>query len=178
MKKWVCSVCGYVFEGENPPEKCPQCGVPGSKFTEQKGEMTWAAEHVIGVGKSFGADVPADVQEKIVDGLRANFTGECTEVGMYLAMGKNNSIDAPDAQIQSFGSYKIVLFLGLPGEDNTYTIQISSDKFESTGLIIMASVAQEATPSASAKSASALPDAPEGSLSRTLRALYSRVNIS
>ncbi|MPM22219.1 Reverse rubrerythrin-1 [bioreactor metagenome] len=88
MKKWVCSVCGYVFEGENPPEKCPQCGVPGSKFTEQKGEMTWAAEHVIGVGKSFGADVPADVQEKIVDGLRANFTGECTEVGMYLAMSR------------------------------------------------------------------------------------------
>ncbi|MET0018060.1 rubredoxin-like domain-containing protein [Oscillibacter sp.] len=88
MKKWICSVCGYVFEGENPPEKCPQCGVPGSKFTEQKGEMTWAAEHVIGVGKSFGADVPADVQEKIVDGLRANFTGECTEVGMYLAMSR------------------------------------------------------------------------------------------
>ena len=50
MKKWVCQVCGYVFEGENPPEKCPQCGVPGSKFTEQKGEMSWAAEHVVGVG--------------------------------------------------------------------------------------------------------------------------------
>ena len=54
MKKWVCSVCGYVYEGENPPEKCPQCGVPASKFTEQKGELSWAAEHVVGVGKSFG----------------------------------------------------------------------------------------------------------------------------
>ena len=43
MKKWVCSVCGYVYEGENPPEKCPQCGVPASKFTEQKGELSWAA---------------------------------------------------------------------------------------------------------------------------------------
>ena len=88
MKKWVCSVCGYVWEGENPPEKCPQCGVPGSKFTEQKGEMLWAAEHVIGVGKSFGADVPEDVQKEIIDGLRANFSGECTEVGMYLAMSR------------------------------------------------------------------------------------------
>ena len=88
MKKWVCQVCGYVWEGETPPEKCPQCGVPGSKFTEQKGEMSWAAEHVVGVGKSFGADVPEEVQKEIIDGLNANFMGECTEVGMYLAMAR------------------------------------------------------------------------------------------
>ena len=88
MKKWVCPVCGYVHEGDTAPEKCPQCGVPGSKFTEQKGEMTWAAEHVVGVGKTFGADVPADAQKEILDGLNANFTGECTEVGMYLAMAR------------------------------------------------------------------------------------------
>ena len=88
MKKWVCQVCGYVWEGENPPEKCPQCGVPASKFTEQKGEMSWAAEHVVGVGKSFGADVPEEVQKEIIDGLNANFMGECTEVGMYLAMAR------------------------------------------------------------------------------------------
>ena len=88
MKKWVCSVCGYVYEGENPPEKCPQCGVPGAKFTEQKGEMSWAAEHVVGVGKAFGDNVPAEVQKEIIDGLNANFTGECTEVGMYLAMSR------------------------------------------------------------------------------------------
>jgi rubrerythrin len=88
MKKWRCPVCGYIYEGENPPEKCPQCGVPGSKFVEQKAEMSWAAEHVIGVGKTFGADVPEDVQKQILDGLHANFTGECTEVGMYLAMSR------------------------------------------------------------------------------------------
>ncbi len=88
MKKWVCPVCGYVYEGENPPEKCPQCGVAGSKFTEQKADMAWAAEHVVGVGKTFGADVPAEVQKEILDGLNANFTGECTEVGMYLAMAR------------------------------------------------------------------------------------------
>ena len=80
MKKWVCSVCGYVYEGENPPEKCPQCGVPGSKFTEQKGELSWAAEHVVGVAQG--------VDEEILAGLRENFQGECSEVGMYLAMAR------------------------------------------------------------------------------------------
>ena len=80
MKKWVCPVCGYVHEGDTPPEKCPQCKVPGSKFVEQKAEMTWAAEHVIGIAK--------DVPEEIKAGLKANFEGECTEVGMYLAMGR------------------------------------------------------------------------------------------
>ena len=78
--KWVCSVCGYVWEGENPPEKCPQCGVPASKFIEQKGERAWAAEHVVGVAKGC--------PQEIIDGLRANFAGECSEVGMYLAMAR------------------------------------------------------------------------------------------
>ena len=80
MKKWICQVCGYVFEGENPPEKCPQCGVGPEKFSEQKGEMSWAAEHVVGVA--------AGVDAEILEGLRANFSGECTEVGMYLAMAR------------------------------------------------------------------------------------------
>ena len=88
MKKWVCPVCGYVHEGDNPPEFCPQCKVPGSKFVEQKEERAWAAEHVVGVGKQFGADVPEEVQKEIIDGLKANFNGECTEVGMYLAMAR------------------------------------------------------------------------------------------
>ena len=78
--KWVCSVCGYVYEGPEPPEKCPVCKAPASKFVKQEGDMTWAAEHVIGVAK--------DVPEEIKEGLRANFQGECTEVGMYLAMGR------------------------------------------------------------------------------------------
>ncbi len=78
--KWVCSVCGYVYEGEQPPEKCPVCKAPASKFTKQDAEMTWAAEHVVGVAQG----VPQD----IIDDLRANFQGECSEVGMYLAMGR------------------------------------------------------------------------------------------
>ena len=81
MKKYVCPVCGYVYEGENPPEKCPQCGVPGSKFTlVEDNAKTLAAEHVVGVAKG--------VPEDILEGLRANFTGECSEVGMYLAMAR------------------------------------------------------------------------------------------
>ena len=80
MKKFVCNVCGYVYEGEAAPEKCPQCGAPASKFTEQSGDMTWAAEHVVGVAEGVSEDILAD--------LRANFNGECSEVGMYLAMAR------------------------------------------------------------------------------------------
>ena len=80
MKKWVCSVCGYVYEGENPPEQCPVCKAPASKFVEQGEELTWAAEHVIGVASDVPEDIKAD--------LRANFEGECSEVGMYLAMSR------------------------------------------------------------------------------------------
>ncbi|HBX75950.1 MAG TPA: reverse rubrerythrin [Acidaminococcaceae bacterium] len=80
MKKFVCSVCGYVYEGTEAPAKCPQCGAPASKFVEQAGDMTWAAEHVVGVA----ADVPEDIKAD----LRANFNGECSEVGMYLAMAR------------------------------------------------------------------------------------------
>ncbi len=80
MKKFVCSVCGYVHEGDSAPEKCPVCGAPAEKFNEQAGDMAWAAEHVVGVAKG--------VSEEILEGLRANFQGECTEVGMYLAMAR------------------------------------------------------------------------------------------
>ena len=79
-KKWICPVCGYVHEGPTPPEFCPQCRVPGSKFTEMKEEMSWAAEHVVGVAQG--------VREDIINDLRANFNGECSEVGMYLAMAR------------------------------------------------------------------------------------------
>jgi len=81
MKKWICPVCGYVHEGDTPPEFCPQCKVPGSRFTEVKEEgLSWAAEHVVGIGK--------EAPEDIIEGLRANFNGECSEVGMYLAMAR------------------------------------------------------------------------------------------
>ena len=80
MKKFVCPVCGYVHEGDTPPEKCPLCKVPGEKFNEMTGERTWAAEHVLGVAKG--------APEEIIQGLRENFEGECSEVGMYLAMAR------------------------------------------------------------------------------------------
>lgn len=82
MKKFVCNICGYVYEGESLPAdfKCPVCGAPADKFTEQAGEMTWAAEHVVGIAKDVPEDIKAD--------LRANFEGECSEVGMYLAMSR------------------------------------------------------------------------------------------
>ena len=78
--KFVCSVCGYVHEGNEAPEKCPQCKAPKAKFVAQAAEMNWAAEHVVGVAKG----VPQDV----IDDLRMNFNGECSEVGMYLAMAR------------------------------------------------------------------------------------------
>ena len=69
MKKWVCTVCGYVYEGENAPEKCPQCGVPASKFKEQASEgLTWACEHEVGGAQGSPEDIMRD--------LRANFEGE------------------------------------------------------------------------------------------------------
>ena len=80
MAKFVCSICGYVYEGDKAPEQCPICKAPASKFIEQAGEMTWAAEHVVGVAQG--------APEDIIEGLRKNFTGECTEVGMYLAMAR------------------------------------------------------------------------------------------
>ena len=80
MSKFVCTVCGYVYEGEAAPEFCPVCKAPASKFVEQKGEMTWAAEHVVGVAKG--------VDPEIIEGLRMNFNGECSEVGMYLCMAR------------------------------------------------------------------------------------------
>ena len=64
MSKFVCTVCGYVYEGEAAPEFCPVCKAPASKFVEQKGEMTWAAEHVVGVGKAFGDNVPAESRRR------------------------------------------------------------------------------------------------------------------
>lgn len=81
MKKFICTVCGYVYEGEAAPEFCPQCKAPASKFQEQSTvSMTWADEHRIGVA--------AGVDAEIYEGLQQNFMGECTEVGMYLAMAR------------------------------------------------------------------------------------------
>ena len=83
MKKYVCPICGYVHEGDAPPEKCPQCGVPGSKFIEKEAgdKLVFACEHELGVAKAV-------TDTEIIEGLRSNFNGECTEVGMYLAMAR------------------------------------------------------------------------------------------
>ena len=82
MKKWRCTVCGEIVESDVRPDKCPLCKQPGEKFEEivEGAEMTWATEHIVGIAK----DAPAE----IIEGLRANFEGECTEVGMYLAMSR------------------------------------------------------------------------------------------
>lgn len=81
MKKFVCGICGYVYEGMEAPEKCPQCGAPKEKFTEMvAGVKEYADEHRVGVAKG--------VDERIIEGLQLNFTGECSEVGMYLAMSR------------------------------------------------------------------------------------------
>ena len=82
MKKFVCTICGYIHEGDNPPEKCPQCGAPKEKFNEvvDSDKLAWADEHRIGVAKGL--------DESVVMGLKENFMGECTEIGMYLAMSR------------------------------------------------------------------------------------------
>lgn len=80
MAKWVCSVCGYTAEGDKAPDMCPVCKAGAEKFVKQEGELSWAAEHVVGVAK--GAD------PEIISGLRENFNAECCEVGMYLAMAR------------------------------------------------------------------------------------------
>ena len=78
--KWVCAVCGYIHEGDQPPQECPVCHAPAEKFIKQEGELTWAAEHVVGVAKGAPDD--------IIEDLRSMFNGECSEVGMYLAMSR------------------------------------------------------------------------------------------
>ena len=82
MAKFVCSVCGYTHEGDTPPEKCPQCGVPAEKFNrvDENATVTWADEHRIGAAKGVDAEV--------LQGCKDHFIGECTEVGMYLAMSR------------------------------------------------------------------------------------------
>ncbi len=80
MRKFVCMICGYVYEGEKAPSQCPQCKAPASKFKLMVEKEAWAAEHVVGIAKGVPEDIIAD--------LRSNFQGECSEVGMYLAMAR------------------------------------------------------------------------------------------
>ena len=97
-KKWICTVCGYVHEGDTPPEKCPQCKVPASKFKEmEEGNVSYAAEHVLGVAKG--------VDPEILQGLRDHFAGECSEVGQYLAMARQADREGDPEIAEAFKSY-------------------------------------------------------------------------
>ena len=97
MKKFVCTVCGYVHEGDSAPEQCPICKAPASKFVEQSGEMSYADEHHVGTAK--------DVDPRIIEGLRQNFTGECSEVGMYLAMSRQADREGYPEIAEAFKRY-------------------------------------------------------------------------
>ena len=99
-KKWICTVCGYVHEGDTPPEKCPQCKVPASKFKElEENKMNYAAEHELGVAKG--------VDPEILEGLRAHFSGECSEVGQYLAMARQADREGYPEIAAAFRQYAI-----------------------------------------------------------------------
>ena len=81
MAKFVCTVCGYIYEGEQAPAECPICHAPAEKFNKvEETAITWADEHKVGVAEGL--------DEEVVAGLRENFNGECSEVGMYLAMAR------------------------------------------------------------------------------------------
>lgn len=98
-KKFVCSVCGYVHEGPEPPEKCPVCKVPASKFNEMTEELTWVTEHKLGEAK--------DVDPKLKKGLKEHFAGECTEVGMYLAMSRQADREGYPEIAEAFKRYAL-----------------------------------------------------------------------
>ena len=100
MKKFICTVCGYVYEGEEAPEFCPQCKAPKSKFKEMEeteGALTFVDEHVIGVAQ--GCD------PEVLEGLKAHFNGECTEVGMYLAMSRQADREGYPEVAEAFKRY-------------------------------------------------------------------------
>jgi rubrerythrin len=97
MKQWVCKVCGYVYTGDNPPENCPQCGASQDKFEEKEADTGFACEHVVGVAKGLDAEV--------VQGLKDNFNGECSEVGMYIAMSRQAERDGYPEVAEAFKRY-------------------------------------------------------------------------
>ncbi len=97
MKRWVCPVCGYVHEGDTAPEKCPQCGVPGSKFKVEEAAAGYACEHHVGDGVVDDAEV--------TQGLKDHFNGECCEVGMYLAMARQAEREGYPEIAEAFKRY-------------------------------------------------------------------------
>jgi len=99
MKKYICSICGYVHLGEDAPEHCPQCKAPKAKFNEAGGDKQYITEHVVGVAEG--------APEDIIEGLRQNFMGECTEVGMYLAMSRQADREGYPEIAEAFKRYAL-----------------------------------------------------------------------
>ncbi len=98
MSKYVCSVCGYVYEGDEPPAKCPQCGAPAAKFIRKDDtKPQFACEHAVGTAKG--------VDKEVMEGLKANFNGECCEVGMYLAMSRQAERDGYPEVAEAYRRY-------------------------------------------------------------------------
>lgn len=99
MKKYVCLVCGYVYTGDEAPEKCPVCGAPSEKFQLQDENAAYADEHKVGIA--------AGVDEAVLEDLRANFAGECSEVGMYLAMSRQADREGYPEVAEAFKRYAL-----------------------------------------------------------------------
>ncbi len=98
MSKFVCPVCGYVYEGDEPPAQCPQCKIPGSKFKKLEEDAKWACEHVV-------AQDADKLDPEVLAGLKANFDGECCEVGMYLAMSRQADREGYPEIAEAFKRY-------------------------------------------------------------------------
>lgn len=94
MAKWVCTVCGYIYEGDQAPEECPVCHVGADKFKKVEGELTLAAEHEFGIYDKTvknNPDISDEDKKFIFDQLKANFDGECSEVGMLSLHGTHRT---------------------------------------------------------------------------------------
>ncbi|MBQ4508759.1 MAG: NADH peroxidase [Paludibacteraceae bacterium] len=104
MAKWICPVCGYVHEGDTPPERCPQCKVPGEKFKkmEENAGLQFVTEHELGIAKAIPENEDGAF---ILDGLKKHFTGECSEVGMYLAMSRQADREGYPEIAEAFRRY-------------------------------------------------------------------------
>lgn len=149
MKKFKCTVCGYIHEGDAPPEKCPQCKAPASKFVGliENNSDTYACEHIIGIADG--------VDQEIIDGLRANFTGECTEVGMYLAMSRQADREGYPEIAEAFKRYAFeeadhaARFAELLGEvvkadtKHNLTVRVEAENGACDGKTVLATLAKK-----------------------------------
>ena len=99
MKKFVCTVCGYIHEGDQAPDFCPLCKAPKEKFNEVNEGTSFACEHEIGVAKG--------IDKEVYEGLVANFNGECSEVGMYLAMSRQADREGYPEIAEAFKRYAL-----------------------------------------------------------------------